>query len=87
MRISIAVAISAFTLVLGFYFKQLYLWLPLSVMMAGLIDLFTRQWVMSDKLGRARTLSVLLKFIFALIGFYAMIGQVFCVAMIVWWFI
>ena len=58
----------------------------LSILAAGVIDLFTRAWVMSDRLGSARNLSALLKFFFALIGFYAMIGQVVCIGLIIWWF-
>ena len=76
MKFNTAIIISLTTLLLGFFFEQSYLWVPLSVLAAGFVDLFTRQWVMSDRVGQMQKLSMTLKSIFALIGFYAMIGQV-----------
>jgi len=87
MKFNTAIIISALTLLLGFFFEQSFLWIPLSVLIAGLIDLFTRRWVMSDRVGQAQRLSMTLKSMFALVGFYAMIGQVVCVGLIIWWFI
>lgn len=87
MKFNTAIIISLTTLLLGFFFEQSYLWVPLSVLAAGFVDLFTRQWVMSDRVGQMQKLSMTLKSIFALIGFYAMIGQVACVGLVIWWFI
>ena len=87
MRLNTAIVISLITLLLGFFFEKVYLWVPLSVLVAGIIDLFTRQWVMSDRVGQMQRLSVTLKSLFALTGFYAMIGQVACIGLIIWWFI
>ena len=72
MRLNTAIVISLITLLLGFFFEKVYLWVPLSVLVAGIIDLFTRQWVMSDRVGQMQRLSVTLKSLFALTGFYAM---------------
>jgi hypothetical protein len=87
MKFNSAIIISALTLLLGFFFEQPFLWIPLSVLIAGFIDLFTRQWVMSGRVGQMQRLSMILKSMFALIGFYATIGQVICVGLIIWWFI
>ena len=87
MRLNTAIVISLITLLLGFFFEKVYLLVPLSVLIAGIIDLFTRQWVMSDRVGQMQRLSVTLKSLFALTGFYAMIGQVACIGLIIWWFI
>ena len=87
MKFNTAIIISLITLLIGFFFEQSYLWIPLSVLGAGVIDLFTRQWVMSDRVGQMQKLSMTLKSAFALIGFYVMIGQVICVGLIIWWFI
>lgn len=87
MRLNTAIIISLITLVLGFFSGQLYLWVPLSVLIAGIIDSFTRQWVTSDRVGQMQKLSITLKSLLALIGFYAMIGQVVCIGLIIWWFI
>ncbi|PIQ91480.1 MAG: hypothetical protein COV70_03470 [Parcubacteria group bacterium CG11_big_fil_rev_8_21_14_0_20_39_22] len=87
MKFNTAIIISLITLLLGFFFEQSYLWIPLSVLGAGIVDLFTRQWVMSDRVGQMQKLSMTLKSMFALVGFYAMIGQVVCVGLIIWWFI
>ncbi len=40
---------------------------------------------MSDRLGRMREVSALLKMLLALIGFYAMLGQVACIVLAGWW--
>jgi len=87
MKLNTAIIISLITLLLGFFLEQSYLWIPLSVLVAGGIDLFTRQWVMSDRVGEMQRLSITLKSLFALIGFYAMIGQIVCIGLIIWWFI
>lgn len=86
MKINLAIIISVLVLLLGFFKDQPYLWIPMTVLIAGMVDLFTRRWVSSDKLGSAQSLSVILKFVFALIGFYAMIGQVVCIGLLIWWF-
>ena len=87
MKINSAIIITIVTFIVGFISHQQYLWIPISVLIACLIDLYTRQWVMSDRLGSARNLSALIKFLFAVIGFYAMIGQIICIGLIFWWFI
>ena len=87
MRLNTSIAISVITLIIALLFGFSYLWIPVSVLVAGFIDLFTRQWVMSDRVGSMQNLSVSLKFIVALVGFYAMVGQIICVGLIVWWFI
>jgi len=87
MKFNSAIIISLLTLLLGFFFDQPYLWIPLSVFGAGFIDLFIRRWVVSDRIGAMQKLSMILKSFFALIGFYAMIGQVICIGLIIWWFV
>jgi hypothetical protein len=85
MKLNIAIVISAATLLAGFFFHQPYLWIPVSVLLAAVIDLYTRQWVMSDRLGSAQNLSMFLKMVFATAGFYAMIGQIACITLAGWW--
>lgn len=87
MRINLAIIISVLVLLLGFFTDKLYLWIPISVLIAGIIDLFSRRLVSSDRLGRAKVLSSILKLLFALIGFYAMIGQIVCIILLIWWFV
>lgn len=87
MKINSAILISFPTLLLGFLFSQPYLWIPLSVLIAGVIDLFARKWVISNRLGSAKNISALLKLFFTLMGFYAMIGQLVCIGLITWWLI
>lgn len=85
MRFNTSIIIAGITLIAGVVFQQPYLWIPLSVLAAGVVDLFTRQWVMSDRLGRMREVSAFLKMLLALIGFYAMLGQVACIVLAGWW--
>jgi len=87
MKLNTAIVISLLTLLLGVFFDQSYLWIPLSTLIAGSIDLFTRQWVMSDRVGEMQKFSMSLKSFFALVGFYAILGQIVCVGLIIWWFI
>ncbi len=87
MKINLAIIISVIVLLIGFFTNQPYLWIPATVLIAGIIDLFTRQWVSSDRLGSAQTFSAILKLLFSLIGFYAMIGQIACIGLIIWWFV
>ncbi len=86
MKINLAIIISVLVLLVGFFTDQSYLWIPVTVLIAGIINLFTRQWVSSDELGSAQSFSVILKFMLALIGFYAMIGQVVCIGLLIRWF-
>jgi len=86
MRLNTAIIISGVTLSVGFFFDQPYLWIPLSVLVAGVIDLFTRQWYVSDRLGSDRGFSILLKLLVTMIGFYAMLGQAISIGLIIWWF-
>jgi len=87
MKINLAIIISLLVLLLGFFTDKPYLWIPISVLVAGIIDLFMRQWVISDKLGSARNFSAILKLLLALIGFYTILGQVVCVVLLIWWFV
>ncbi|OGJ14108.1 hypothetical protein A2554_01155 [Candidatus Nomurabacteria bacterium RIFOXYD2_FULL_35_12] len=87
MKINIAITISVLTLILGFVTKQVYLWIPLTVLIAGLIDMFSRQWVASDRLGSSINLSMFLKSLCSLAVLYVLIGQIICLGLVVWWFI
>lgn len=86
MKINLAIIISAPVLLAGFFTEQSYLWIPATVLIAAAVDLFTRQWISSDKLGSAQSFSAVLKLLFALVGFYAMIGQIVCIGLLIWWF-
>jgi len=85
MRLNTSIVIAGITLLAGVIFQQPYLWIPLSIFVASIVDLLTRQWVLSDRLGRMKELSALLKMLLALVGFYAMLGQVACIVLIGWW--
>jgi hypothetical protein len=87
MKINLAIIISVLVLLFGFITDKPYLWIPISVFIAGIIDLFTRQWVSSNRLGSAKTFSVIIKLLFVLIGFYAMLGQVACIVLLIWWLV
>lgn len=87
MRINLAIIISFFVLIIGLFFGKPYLWIPSTVLAAGFIDLFTKSWIISDRLGSATTFSILIKSILALIIFYAIFGQIICIGLVFWWFI
>jgi len=83
--ITSSLIISAITLALGIALKAPLLWLPISVLIASIVDSLTRSWTTSDRLGRARTASAIIKGIFSLMGIYATIGQLACVGVIIFW--
>lgn len=64
LRASLVVAV-----ILG---RPHFWWVPLTVLFAGLVDLRTRAWVMSPRLGSSQNLSMALKFVCALFGLYSM---------------
>ena len=87
MKLNTSIVVSSITLIIGLLFHFPYLWIPISVIVASFIDLLTRQWVISNRIGSMQNLSAFLKFLLALVGFYAMIGQIVCIALIAWWFL
>lgn len=88
MKLNSAIVVSAAAAVVAFVLgRPPWWWAPLTVLFAGSVDLFTRPWVMSPRLGSARTLSMVLKSLCAIIGFYAMIGQLLCIGLVIWWLV
>jgi hypothetical protein len=87
VRLNAPTAIAGATLIVGLVFQRSYLWLPATVLAAGFIDLFTRRWVASKYAGNWPTASTFLKFVCALISFYAIVGQVACLVLIAIWFL
>jgi len=86
-RISLAIIISLLTSIIGLIFSKSNIWIPFSFLIASVIELTTRRWVVSERLGSWANISIMLKFLFALIGFYALIGQLICIGILFWWFI
>ena len=87
MKLSTSLIVSSITLIVGLVFKENLILVPVSVIVASIIDLFTRQWVTSNQLGHLTKISISLKGIFAFIGFYAMIGQFVCIGLLIKWFV
>lgn len=87
VRISSSLVVSVITLVLGIVFQKPGLWLPLSVLTASIIYSVAGTWAKSEKVGSAATLSIVLKLLFNVIGFYATIGQIVCVIWLLRWFV
>ena len=85
MRITFALVISAVTLLVGIYFAKPILWLPGLTLAASIIDLLTRDWVNSNRLGANMGASAILKMACSLIGLCATIGQLACIVLLVWW--
>lgn len=87
MKLNTALVISVITLILGLIFSKPNIFIPVSIVIASIIDLYTRKWVASNMIGGMIKTSVLLKGLFAVIGFYAMVGQLICIFLLVKWFI
>lgn len=84
---NLALIVASITTFLGFYFDKSTLWLPVTVFRASVFDLLTRKWVMSERLGSSKTLSMFLKSLCSLVIIYATIGQIICVWLVIKWFI
>jgi hypothetical protein len=87
VRLNAPTIIAGATLIVGLIFQKSHLWIPATVLAAGLIDLFTRRWVASKDAGKWPTASTFLKFVCALVSFYAIVGQVACLVLIPVWFL
>lgn len=84
MRLNTAVAIAAVTLVVGLLAGEGQIWIPATVLVAGIVDLLTRSWTSSSRVGTSG-FSAVIKTVFLVIGLYATIGQIVCVGLMAWW--
>jgi hypothetical protein len=87
MKISLAIIISSITVIIGLIFSKTNVWIPFSFLLASVIELSTRKWITSERLGAWKNFSVALKSLLSVVGFYALIGQIICIGIIIWWFI
>lgn len=87
MRLTTALIITGICSIWGTLGDYPHLWIPYTGFIASCIDLPTRAWVRSDKLGQSASLSVILKFILALIGMYAMIVQFVSIGLVISWYV
>ena len=85
MRLNTAVVIAAVTLIVSLLTGEGPVWIPATVLVAGIVDLLTRSWTSSTRIG-ASGFSIVLKTGFLLVGLYAAIGQIVCVGLMAWWF-
>lgn len=80
-------AISALVLLIGVVTEQEYLWLPTTVLAASFIEIYSRDWITSEKLGSAKNTSATIKLLLMLVGMYALVGQFILIALLIYWFI
>lgn len=85
MRLNTSVLISALTFAVGLIWHKFYLWVPASVFVAGLVWLALGGFASSNKRGANAAVSEVLKLVVNLIGFYATIGQLACIGLLIWW--
>ncbi|HBF00758.1 MAG TPA: hypothetical protein DDW46_06830 [Dehalococcoidia bacterium] len=85
MKTTTAITITGFTAAWGLIAGNPFLWLPITGLFAGVIDLFTRDWVRSPKLGASIKFSLYLKLVLTLMGTYAMLSQFACVVLMIYW--
>lgn len=87
MKMTTAIVVSLVATTIGLIIKAPFLWIPISLLFASIIDLKVRDWVMSDTLGRNREASSFIKLIFMLLMTYASWGQFLCVGLVIYWFV
>lgn len=84
MKLNLSFVVSLITITIGLLMSQ-SIFVPITVLIASVIDLLTREWVMSEKVGTAVGLSIILKFIFSAIGMYALLGILINIILIFIW--
>ena len=85
VKTTTAITITGIAAAWGLIAGNPFLWLPITGLFAGVIDLFTRGWVQSPKLGKWNKFSLYLKLVLTLIGTYAMLSQFACVFLMIYW--
>jgi hypothetical protein len=86
VKITTSIILSFVVLVVGLVIKGPFLWIPITVFAASIIDVFVREWVMSDRMGLNSELSALIKLVFMVIMTYSSWGQIACLALVFYWF-
>jgi hypothetical protein len=87
MRLNTSVVISALTFSGGLIWHKLYLWVPASVFVAGLVWLVLGGFASLKKRGSNAAASEGVKLVVNIIGLYATIGQLACIGLLIWWFV
>jgi len=84
----IAKNISIIVFLLGLIFSKPFLWIPFTVFLASLVQIYTVDWVADERsVGKYRGLSEFLKFICGIVGMYALMGAIVCIGLVIYWFI
>jgi hypothetical protein len=85
MRISLATILNSICIGIGLLWSRGPLWIPILGLAMSLITTLTKEWVASDRIGTAVSVSIIIKAIFALIGFIAMLSQLSALGLIGYW--
>jgi hypothetical protein len=87
MKVNVPFILSLFTFIIALV-KHLpdWWWVPLTVLFASLVYGWSRDWVLSERLGSAQTLSIVLKSVCSLFILYAFAGTVICGILLFRWF-
>lgn len=86
MRLNTSVVIASITLLIGITFAKSYLWIPATVLGAGVCWLALGPWAASEKRGSSAVASEAFALLVNLIGLWATFGQVACLVLIGIWF-
>ena len=84
MRLNTSIVVAAATLAGGLIWREPHLWVPASVLMAGLVWLALGGWAALGKRGANAGASEVPRLTVNLVGLYATLGQVACIVLAVW---
>jgi len=73
-------------IILGVYFNKPYLWVPISSVIAAIVYAPFHSWCNSSAIGSRVILSISIKTMLSLIGFYASVGSWASYALLIYWF-
>lgn len=87
MRLTPSLLVTVACSLWGLAAKQPLTWVPVSGALASVIDLGTRGWYMSDRVGEMRATSEILKTLLTLVGAYALLAMVGSIGIGIWWLV
>lgn len=87
MRVTPSLLVTVACSLWGVATKQPLAWVPVSGALASVIDLATRGWYMSDRVGEMRATSETLKTLLTLVGGYALLAMLASIGIGVWWLV
>jgi hypothetical protein len=87
MRVTPGLIVGIVVLLIGIVFRKPYLSVPIATVVCSLIDLISRPWWTSERIGKWTSFIIILKFVLSLCATAALLGTIVSLGLAVWWFV